>query len=222
MLNLLTCIECATGFMVGRGLCRWVTQRRAWHHAQQTQAALGDAVIHLPPAEFDAWIERQAQQLAQEPAWLPAELAQLQPVPRPTFRSLWTWKTMLVTCLLWVGIVGGLYGAGWVAQEVIAWWQQPVVVVQAPPRARERRPLDEQLPLEQFFQQLYTSGMGTYLPILALMLLITSVLNMQFGWVDIGGMTRMLLVIAMLAGGVGLMISLVSSSIPAGVLNGAP
>lgn len=63
------------------------------------------------------------------------------------------------------------------------------------------------MPLQQFFSQLYTAGTGTYLPMLALLILITSVMNWHYGWVDIGtGLGKLILSIAILAGGVGLVV----------------
>lgn len=63
------------------------------------------------------------------------------------------------------------------------------------------------MPLQQFFSQLYTAGTGTYLPMLALGILLTSVLNWHYGWVTIGeGMGKLILSVAVLAGGVGLIV----------------
>ena len=73
------------------------------------------------------------------------------------------------------------------------------------------------MPLQTFFAELYAAGIGTYIPILALVIVITSVLNWHYGWVSIGeGLGKLILSVAILAGGVALIVGWVGGTIAEG------
>jgi hypothetical protein len=75
------------------------------------------------------------------------------------------------------------------------------------------------MPLTQFFSNLYQAGVSVYVPMLAFAILVLSVFNWHFGWVTIGeGLGKLILSIAVLALGVSYIVSLVGGNITAGVL----
>ena|SRR5262245_14677944 len=93
-----------------------------------------------------------------------------------------------------------------------------LVVLLAPPKAMAQ-PAGGKMPLSNFFRDLYEEGVGTYVPVICFLVIVTYCCNMAFGWMEIGaGVGRMILIVAILGGGVAYISGLVGANVAAATL----
>jgi len=93
-----------------------------------------------------------------------------------------------------------------------------VLTLLAPPLALAN-PQGGKMPLSNFFRDLYEEGVGTWVPMLCFMVLIMTVCNWFFGWVEIGpGMLKMILAMALLGGGVSMIMGIIGGNVAAATL----
>jgi hypothetical protein len=91
-----------------------------------------------------------------------------------------------------------------------------LVVLVLTPTLALANPQGGKMPLSNFFRDLYEEGVGTWVPMLCFFILIMTVCNWFFGWVEVGpGLIKMVLAMALLGGGTAMIMGIIGGNVAA-------